>query len=64
MVFKGSSETSGSTCTDCTSTTSASTGDIGLVEAADRVSTIMAPFTDLITVLVNALTAVVLIRKL
>jgi hypothetical protein len=64
MVFEGTSETSGSTCTDCTSTTSASTGDIGLVEAADRVSTIMAPFTDLITVLVNALTAVVLIRKL
>jgi len=64
MVFEGTSDTSGSTCTDCESTTSASTGGIGIVQAADRVSTIMAPFTDLISVLVNALTAVVLIRKL
>ncbi|QLH83353.1 hypothetical protein [Halosimplex pelagicum] len=64
MAFEGDPNATGSGCTDCETTTSASTSGVNIVEAADRVSTIMAPFTNLIAVLVNALTAYTLVKKL
>lgn len=57
MVFSGET-------TETDSTTTTSTGEVSAVEMAERVSTLMAPFLNLLTVLVQALTAYTLLKKL
>lgn len=45
-------------------TTTTNTGEIDIVEAADRVTTLISPLVDLLSILVQTLTAYVLLRKL
>lgn len=57
MVYFGDSTDPAATSTD-------TQDELSLIETADRISTIMRPFLDVLTVLVQTLTAYTLIKKL
>lgn len=44
--------------------TSDSSGDISLLDTLDRLSTMLSPFVQLLTVIVQALTAYTLVRQI
>lgn len=59
MVFYGETQT-----TDSTADSATTTAELGVVEAADRVATVIAPFLDFLSLIVQTLTVYTLIKKI